>query len=197
MDIEQQNGAADKPSTASPVTAHISAEGLARRRFGKAGIGASGVLLTLVSQPGMASGVCKAPSGSLSGGLISHKGPAVACTGKSPGYWKNHSSWPSSCSTSAKFNSVFYCAGLNQNSYGAAKTTLKLILSHQSFDSSNLGMHMCATYLNIQSGRIGFLTVAELQKIWYDWQRYGYYAPTAGVKWNAAQIVMYLTTTMD
>lgn len=197
MDIEQQNGAAEKPSTAGPASAGMSARGLARRRFGKAGAGASGVLLTLVSQPGMACDICKAPSGSLSGGLKSHTGPAVACSGLSPGYWKNHSSWPSGCATTTRFSSVFNCAGLNKNTYGAATTTLKSILSHQTFDSSNLGMHMAATYLNIRSGRIGFLTVVGLQKIWYDWQRYGYYAPTAGVKWDAARIVTYLAGTMD
>jgi hypothetical protein len=197
MDIEQQNGAADKPSMASPVSGQISATGLARRRFGKAGIGASGVLLTLVSQPGMACDICKAPSGSLSGGLKSHTGPAVACSGVSPGYWKNHTSWPSGCSTTTKFRDVFNCQGLNMATFGADKTTLMLILSHQRFDPSNLGMHMCATYLNIQSGRIGFMNVDDLKKIWYDWQRYGYYAPTAGVKWDAARIVQYLTATMS
>lgn len=195
MDIEQQNGAVDKSSASGPASAGMSAKGVGRRRFGKAGAGASGVLLTLVSQPGMACDICKAPSGSLSGGLKSHTGPAVACNGVSPGYWKNHSSWPSACSTTTKFSSVFYCAGLNKNTYGI--TTLGNILSHQSFDSSNLGMHMAATYLNIRSGRIGFMTVAGLQKIWYDWQRYGYYAPTAGVKWDAARIVTYLAGTMD
>lgn len=197
MDIEQQNGAADKPSTTDPVAAGMSAKGLARRRFGKAGAGASGVLLTLVSQPGMAAEICKAPSGSLSGGLKSHTGPAVACSGLSPGYWKNHSGWPSGAETTTLFSSVFYCAGLNKNTYGSTTTTLGMILEHQSFDTSNLGMHMCATYLNIQSGRIGFLTVPQLTQIWYDWQQYGYYSPTAGVKWDAARIVTYLTGTMD
>lgn len=195
MDIEQQNGAAGKPS--ATAGAGMSAKGLARRRFGKAGAGASGVLLTLVSQPGMACDICKAPSGSLSGGLKSHTGPAVACSGQAPTYWKYQSSWPSGCASTTKFSSVFYCAGLNKNTYGSTTTTLKSILSHQSFDSTNLGMHMAATYLNIQSKRIGFITVAGLQKVWYDWQRYGYYSPTAGVKWDATRIVTYLAGTMD
>lgn len=197
MDIEQKNGAPDKPSTASPVPADISAKGLARRRFGKAGLGASGVLLTLVSQPGMACEICKAPSGSLSGGLKSHTGPAVACSGVSPGYWKNHAGWPSPCTSATRFSEAFHCEGLNKDTYGADTTTFGLILEHQDFDTSNLGMHMAATYLNIQSGRIGFLTVAALQKVWYDWQRYGFYSPTAGVQWDATRIVIYLTGTMD
>ena len=123
--------------------------------------------------------------------------PRRRLNGVSPGYWKGHTGWPSPCTTSTKFNSVFYCAGLNKNTYGAATTTFGLILNHQDFDSCNLGMHMAATYLNIKSGRIGFLTVTALQKIWYDWQRYGYYSPTAGVQWDATRIVTYLTGTMD
>lgn len=194
MDIEQQDGPA-RDAAAGPVPAAISAKGLARRRFGKAGIGVSGVLLTLASQPGMASDICRAPSGSLSGGLKSHFGPPVACAGVSPGYYKNHSDWPSPCTPETLFGDLFYCAGMNATTYGV--TPLGVILEHQKFDGSNIGMHMAATYMNILSGRIGFLTVPALQKIWVDWQSFGYYAPTAGVKWYAGDIVTYLTGTMS
>ena len=73
----------------------LSAKGASRRRFTRAGLGASGVLLTLASQPGMAQTICTTPSGSLSGGLQSRSPGAVVCQGLSPGFWKgDQHNWP-------------------------------------------------------------------------------------------------------
>lgn len=195
MDIEQQNGAAEKPSAAA--SAAMSAKGLARRRFGKAGAGASGVLLTLVSQPGMACEICKAPSGSLSGGLKSHTGPAPACVGRLPAYWKGQSGWPAGLSAKTSFNAIFSCTGSNRYTYGRA--TFGDILSGLPFDKnkSNVGMHLCATYLNVRSGKIGFLTKEQVVNIWNELQLQGFYRPTGELKWDAARVVTYLVGTMD
>jgi hypothetical protein len=185
----------DRQAAPAPAPAPISAHGAARRRFAKAGVGATGVLLTLASQPGMASTICTTPSGSLSGGLKSHHGPAPVCSGVSPGYWKNNTPWPAGCTPDTLFGALFTCLGSNQGSYGAA--TCMTMLSHQDFDRSNLGMHLVAAYLNVLSQRVSFLTLETLRNMWNEWQSSGYYTPTAGVKWNSAQIVMYLSGTMS
>jgi hypothetical protein len=174
------------PSTITPA-------GASRRRFATAG--ASGVLLTLVSQPGMATAICTTPSGSLSGGLKSQHGPVLMCAGVSPGYWKNHlDDWvPLNVAPTALFGSTFSCGG--RQDY--AVCPLGTILHHQDFDHANLGMHMVATYLNIKSGKIGFLSLQGLGAIWNEWAGTGFYTPTAGVKWDAADIVIYLQGTMS
>jgi hypothetical protein len=178
----------------------LSKRGAARRRLAKAGVGAAGVLMTIESHATMTPLMCKSPSGSLSGGLNSHYGStAPACSGLSPGYWKNHSGWP--CSRTAMFAAVFYVPG-NINTCDLSKTatsylcvTLEDILTKKSFDTNNLGMHMVATYLNILSGKIGFLSVDTLKNMWYEVVTTGQYSPTAGVYWTRSQVKKYLEST--
>jgi hypothetical protein len=161
-----------------------------RRRFGKSGLAASGVLITLASRPVLGTEVCKSPSGFLSGNLSTH-GPAPICQGRSPGYWKNHTKWPISNRTTCKFSSVFTCP--RGSPY--AKVTMFELLSHQTFDSHNLGMHLVASYLNAMAGWTSFLTVQRIQSMFSEWSSRGYFEPTAGVRWDAAQIVDYLQLT--
>jgi hypothetical protein len=175
--------------------------GAARRRLAKAGIGVAGVLSTLESHAALSPMMCKSPSGALSGGLSSNYGPKPVCNGLSPGYWKNHTSWP--CSRNILFADVFYVRGdrstctikANQASYLC--TTMLTLLSPQSYDRYNLGMHVVATYLNILSRRINFLSVETLSSMWYDVQTKGHYSPVAGVYWNAQQVKNYLQATHD
>jgi hypothetical protein len=62
-------------------------------------------------------------------------------------------------------------------------------------DPYNLGMHLAAAYLNVRSGRINYVTVAVLKAMWHDFVTYGYYTPTAGIKWYAYDIKVYLERT--
>ena len=224
MDIEQDHGDAGASSTPDPAGTTIAPKDLARRKFTMAGIAASGVLLTLVSQPGMAGTNCMALSSAGSNAMQSVQKMTQACAGKAPEFYQGGSTmstnpqgiapvsanapstgiqsismrspvgWPSQVSPSTPFRTVFPCAGLNADTFG--KSTLGAILKHESFDTSKLGMYMVATYLNILSNRTPFPTALQLQAIWYDWQTYGYYSPTAGVKWYAADIVLYLSGNM-
>lgn len=187
MATEQQH---DAPV---PVTAELSSEGAARRRFARAGVAASGVLLTLHSQPGMAAEVCTTPSGFLSGGLQSFRGPPPTCAGRSPGYWKN-AGWPRGCDKNAPYTRVFSCNSQNTKSYGGA--TQVAILDPKKWDRDGIGRHLMAAYLNVQAGLSTFQTVPMLQRIWLEYQAKGYYTPTAGVKWDSAKIVEYLQGTM-
>jgi hypothetical protein len=185
---------------AAPLS--LSERGATRRRLAKAGIGAAGILATLESRATMSPMLCKSPSGALSGGLSSHYGPAPVCRGRSPGYWKNHtSSWPVPIGT--WFADVFYVAGnrryctVKQKNTSYLCSTMLNLVSPQSFDKYNLAMHAIATYLNIKSGKINFLSVDTLLAMWADVQIKGYYSPTAGVKWNAEQVKNYLQATHD
>jgi hypothetical protein len=74
---------------------------------------------------------------------------------------------------------------------------MMFLVSPQSFDKYNLAMHAIATYLNIKSGKINFLSVETLLNMWYEVQTKGVYTPTAGVTWNAEQVKNYLQATHD
>jgi hypothetical protein len=163
-----------------------------RRRFGKSGLAASGMFITLASRPVLGAEVCKSPSGFLSGNLSTHGSPPI-CEGRSPGYWKTHTSWPIANRTTCKFSSVFTCAPSSPYS----SVTMLDLLSHQSFDANNLGMHLVAAYLNAMEGWTPFLTLERIVSMFTEWQSTGYFSPTAGVQWNAAQIVDYLQRTQD
>jgi hypothetical protein len=194
-DNQENNG------NAAPLS--LSKRGATRRRLAKAGVGAAGILVTLESRATMGPLMCKAPSGSLSGGLVnSHYGPAPACTGRSPGYWKTHAgAWP--IPTDTNFADVFYvpgnrytCTVKTKNTNYLCSTMLNMV-SPQKFDKYNLAMHAVATYLNIKSGKIGFLSIETLLNMWYEVQTKGVYHPTAGVTWTPEQVKNYLQATHD
>jgi len=203
MATENQDN--DKTDTAPSLTER----GAARRRLTKVGLGA-GIIATLESKSAMADMVCRSPSGSLSNGLAaSHykNGAAPACEGRSPGYWKNSSAWP--VARDMLFTAVFYAAPppmpappraavykhgdyYKPGSYYYAR--LEDLLHHQDFDRNNVGMHLVAAFLNFRSGKIGFLTLTDLQTMWSELQSTGRYSPTAGIYWDNSQVANYLAS---
>ncbi|MFB9243769.1 hypothetical protein IV454_08860 [Massilia antarctica] len=212
---QQQDRASGEP--AQPQ-ASLSATGSARRRFTRTGLGVSGVLMTLASQPGMAANTCASPSGSLSNGLQSSHKPdnPVTCGGNSPGFYKNNpSGWPASpAATSSRTFKDIFPVNANQtalgnltlmevfNTNGGGKHAIggKGPFKSEDIDPHNVASHVLAAYLNILTGRSTVLTEAQLRNIWREYQttgggKLGYYAPTAGVKWYGDDIVAYLTTT--
>lgn len=191
---EQQDGAAGQPQAVPPAAAPLPPHGAARRRLGKAGVAATGVLLTINSTPGMACEICTTPSGSLSGGLQSFRGPKPVCAGRVPSYWATHS-WPTGTS-SKKFSSVYSCNYANSKTYGSS--SMMNMLKGQSYDypQNYIGAYLTAAWLNVKAGLSTFLTEEMLKKIWSEYQSKGYYQPTAGVKWYSDKIAEYLRGTM-
>ena len=180
-----------RASEAQPLTPR----GTTRRRLTKAGLGAASVLWTADSRATMKTMVCVSPSAALSGGLSSNYARTPPkCDGKSPGFWKNHTgAWP--CSTGKDFDDVFGCSTKNARTYGT-KTLLEIVRGCD-FDKYNFGMQLVSTYLNVLSGRIAFLSVPTLQKMWNQIQSKGYYEPAKGVYWSAEQTKRYLEATHD
>lgn len=196
---EQSSADGDKATPAADVAAGgITAKGAQRRRFAKAGAGASaGVLLTLASQPAMAT-VCTSPSGTLSGNNSRNQ---ARCTGGGyrPEYWyANHSSWRyAGTNGDANFSQTFYCGGR-----GAALvkyTCFQTVDANKvpiTDDPSRVGMYFMATLLNVRCGRITFLTEAQVLAAWYSYAQNGYYKPNSTTTWYARDIVNYLSSTM-
>jgi hypothetical protein len=77
-----------------------------RRRFNRAGVGASAVLLTLASRSALADTMCRSPSGFDS--LQPSTGAAntaAACAGKPPSWWLQQHPWP--VDKNASFSAFF------------------------------------------------------------------------------------------
>jgi hypothetical protein len=220
--IEQQKGEMEDSNLPQDVANQTQSVDESRRRFTKSGVVASGVLLTLASRPSLGGGggggggggwVCKSPSGFLSANLSQHGTPKT-CGGRTPGYWCTHTTWPSpykvgTC-TNTKFkqsynswsggtmykdsNLGFHCTG-----YGAGYlkySMLQVGLLGGNGDPYQLGAHCVAALLNARMGWTPVLTEAQVRAMFNDYASYGYYEPTAGVKWYPADIVTYLKSTM-
>ncbi|MEO8407883.1 MAG: hypothetical protein ABI476_05580 [Oxalobacteraceae bacterium] len=187
----EQNSEKEYPQFSQDIDESSQFLNQSRRRFTKSGLAVSGVLMTLATRPVLGQALtCKSPSGFLSGNASSHGAPPI-CLGRSPGYWKNNPNWPIGIDT--KFSAVF---SVNPNSPYASVTMLTL-LSHQSFDKKNLGMHLVTAYLNAVTGWTPFLSTETIKAMFAEFQTKGYFSPTAGVKWYGADIVYYLQQTQS
>jgi hypothetical protein len=195
----QQPGAAPQPGV---TDAGLGARGASRRRFARAGAGATGVLLTLASHPGMACSVNVGPSGYQSavtaakhGMKVSHA-PNNHSAGLPPRYWAAGYGWP--CGTHIEFGRVFSC---RDGKGTIATSTLQEHCAGRATFVSNkakIAQLLAAAYLNVLSERSPFLKVQNLQAIWNEYELTSHYKPMAGVTpWNAADIVTYLSGTMD
>lgn len=183
-----------------------------RRRFAQSSLIVSGVILTLASRPVLGA-TCQSPSGFVSGNVSNH-GTPTTCSGRTPGYWGTHPEvWPTpylpgKCSSTKQgectksknwsggttFCSVFACTG-----YGAIYskyTMMQVIWLGGNADPQQLGAHIVAALLNAKMGWTPVLTEAQVIAMFNEWNLNGYFEPTAGVKWYAADIVAYLQTTM-
>jgi hypothetical protein len=195
-----ENPGEGKLSASSDIPAGLSAKGAARRRFARAGAGASaGAIITLASQPAMATLVCTSPSGAMSGNLSKHN-HSVPCVGVKPDHWcSNHYSWQGAYTNGdAKYHLTFpttsRCLQLNAYTCFEIVDPNKVPSAH---DPDRVAMHIMATLLNVRSKRIGFLTENQVRAIWNSYAATGTYQPTYSVSWNGAQIVNYLKSTMS
>jgi len=169
--------------------------GASRRRFARAGAGATGVLLTLASQPGMACDICMSASGYQSySKTMTHASSRVEviCSGRGPSYWSQTGNWPSGCSASSLFGKHFECVGFSQYTYGSA-SCMKIL----TWQPQSVAAYMMAMYLNVLKGYTSFMTVEKVRAMWKEYIETGYYTPTAGVRWYTPQILFYLSGTMS
>jgi hypothetical protein len=70
-----------------PSMTHAQVPNPSRRRFNRAGVGASAVILTLASRTVLAQSVCKSPSGFISANQSAHGTEQPQCNGYTPEIW--------------------------------------------------------------------------------------------------------------
>jgi hypothetical protein len=168
-----------------------------RRRFLGAGAGVAPVLLTLASQPALASN-CFTPSRALSNNMSvafrsrqADAGQNFTCRGigSVKSYREDPLSWPASVQrSSARFNQYF--SGPN--------TSTDLLRSILVNHPTSIEASFVAALLNIRGGAssvipAAVLDVAKLQAIWTEFKTDGVYQLYAGgPKWDGAAIQTYL-----
>lgn len=156
---------------AVPTPPALSSKGAARRRLG---LGASGVILTLASKPGMAGNTmyCGTVSGWHSASTASRSTTSGYCTGIDANSWCKRS-WPSNCSYYAKFSSVFPAG--RGTLYTDSSLYSVLRNTDTSSDPSNLRREFVAAYLNASIGYNTHPSVSELKAIWNNYVLNGHY----------------------
>ena len=78
----------------------------------------------------------------------------------------------------------------------AGKSMVEVIDLMQSGGLNSLGRYIVAALLNARSGRTPMLSETNVRAMWNDLINRGYYEPTAGIRWGAAEIVAYIKTTI-
>ncbi|MEW6021288.1 MAG: hypothetical protein AB1807_04010 [Pseudomonadota bacterium] len=215
--MEDQEGRSAPANEAQPApeaqAAHdvpqLDARGASRRRFTRAGAGAAGVVLTLHSQPGMATfghygGVCASPSGFMSIKSASHN-PNNSCSNNhSYTYWRdNHRSWKSRCGTRPETRFVEVLAP--RGAYAGLKNmTLLQILQQtkevRAIDRSFVALQIVTALLNARASRnSGIASVLPEDKVVAIWDEFtikGSYRPSGSARpWTGLEISAYLQTT--
>jgi hypothetical protein len=180
------------PASSTPVVKAAGRFAL-RRRLIRGGLAAGPVLMTVASRPVMAQD-CTTSSAhtSLSG---SRQVTTASCNGGSPAKQTSYLMEARGAGQPATtFGSIF------TSLYGYGDLSLLQVLQagHSALDKSGLAAHLVAAVLNAQSGFTppSILSIAKAQDIWADYNRLGYFEPTAGVRWDSAQTIDWLKTTM-
>lgn len=198
----------DQHTSPAPTPAAGTPHDKRRRRFLGAGVSATPALLTLASQPAL--GVtCFTPSRSLSKNTsVSQQAKNGECTNaESPGNYMAQTDptaqayhWPANIPPSTKFHPLF--SGVNRRFYKQPDNVISLTLVEVLSlvgppDAEQVAFHLIAAYLNVNGGNGAvipphILDSARVLQIWNEWDVKGFFEPTAGVKWYAAEIKAYL-----
>ena len=208
MENSGHEGPSPQAGDKLPVT-HAQVPNPSRRRFNRAGVGASAVVLTLASRSVLANVACTTASGFTSLNQSSRGEAAPVCTGATPEIWMTRSPWPvamttqfslifGSASPSLKVGAPITVAGVSDT--GGGKSGLKLndaTLQQAMFgsDTNAVVKYLIAALLNARGNYNAYPTEVSVIKIFQEWQSKNYYEVSAGIRWNDADIIKYLLAT--
>jgi len=175
----------------------------ARRRMLKIGASAAPVMLTLLSRP-VLGGQCMTSS-SVGSTITSLTHRVSTCSGLTVSTWSAaNTTWPDPYKKTTKNGingwdaTAFHCltTGFGGTCF-SGKTMLDVMKLADDGGLNSLGRYVSAALLNARSNRTPVLSESTVQNMWNAYiGAKGYYEPTAGVHWGAAQIVAYIKTTM-
>ena len=194
-DPTKPNSSSDPPPPPSAVPV------AGRRRLLQGGLAAAPVLMTLVSRPVLAQ--CTTPSGYVSANA-STAGRGVACTGRTPGYWKqsqHFDAWTPPYYPTTVSGHGGHHATLFDHVFAPhyPNKTLLDVLNPQIVGSgppNDVARHIVAALLNIAAGWTPVLTVTAVKDMWKEYITTGSFSPSSGAHWNHDELIDYLLTTM-
>jgi hypothetical protein len=182
-----------------------------RRRLLQAGLGASPVLLTIVSEPVRASQVaCRSASAfasiSTAGAAGVSAKPAQICDGKGPEDWSGTSvsRWPAGTFTgsgdaaTAELFSHFFSPGVQLGNNPTP--TLKQLLDAKASTARNvvLARYFIAAYLNFRTNRTPATVVTDLQlqAMWPLVFNHIYKPTGSGLTWTDQDVINWFKQTL-
>jgi hypothetical protein len=192
----------DKPSSTEPLSPAGGDPKASRRRLLQGALASAPVLMTLVSRPVLAQ-QCTTPSGYVSANA-STAGRGVACTGRTPGYWKqsqHFSSWtppyyPTTVPGPGGHNATLFDSVFHPH---YPQKTLLDVLEPQVVGEgppNDVARYVVATLLNVAAGWVPVLTVPVVKAMWSEYITTGSFSPSSGAHWNHDELVDYVLTTM-
>ena len=184
----------DPATTAASPPADPAGVALGRRRLLRGGLGATPVLMTLVSGPvGAAACIQASAFASLH---ASGKQPIIICSGRTPAQWfaLADTGWPIDPST--KFKGAFSSAPSSDP--GASSASLREVVSPNS-SFGPVARNLVAALLNTLTSPpltpATILTTATVKSIWTSFATTGFYEPTAAIRWDGTKIVEWISKT--
>jgi len=188
-----------------------------RRRFTKAGLAATGVILTLASRPVLANTDCRSPSAWASANMSVHNKYNEMCFGNYPDYYANNpQAWGGTQYLPGTYNDnkEKSSSSKSTNSNGNPSSTNNVdnwvggTLFQEAFPGSRqypgksmmqvlwmgrpLGEYLSAALLNAALGLTPPLTETRIVDMCLEYETKGYFEPTAGVHWFEGDIIFYL-----
>jgi hypothetical protein len=207
MSEQQVPAQSDSTAPSDASQPHAAPPEAGRRRLLQGGLAAGPVMLTLFSRPALGAFACQTPSGFVSGNVSQH-GNVTFCSGRTPGYWKQCQSfafWPAPyfpttiSGSGGHVATLFHSAttGFNGTQFGSMTMLAVLGTGGNAGGYTALGRQITAALLNAAAGLTPVLSVTAVRAIWNEFVSKGYFEPTAGIQWDAAQIITYLNSTMS
>ena len=162
-----------------------------RRRWLKAGLSTPPVLMTVASRPVLAA-ACVPPSAYVS---LDASAPGMYgyCSGDGPNTWVGNSSWDADGYTpGSPFNASF------EPDLDGDPSFLDVLGYAGNEDIQTVARYVTAALLNHASGKVheNVLRAMTIKHIWTEFRQKGFFAPTSGASWRAAEIVHYLESTI-
>ena len=180
------NAAAQAPLPA------LTPAGAARRKL--AGIGLSGVLMTVASSHAMADLACKSPSGALSGDLHTSHAPEACAGGQTPKWWSDHRSLlPSKINKHTLFSEILPTSRPVGN-----MTVYKVLEGVGNKGAAAVPALILATWFNVtvEPKLITFLTPQAVADMWANYDADEYYDhPGSSQRWDSYAFAEYLSNT--
>ena len=91
---------------------------------------------------------------------------------------------------------MYHCPTTGLGGHVFSQKTMLEVIDVTTGGLGSLGRYTVAALLNARSGRTPMLSETTVRAMWNDLLNRGYYEPTAGIRWGAAEIVAYIKTTI-